>query len=190
MLRLKITISALALTIFVLFSTNSFAFNTPKEFASLGTKNISHGHFLNTADNKLSAGSAKPESIKTALLSQYTKWKGTHYRWGGTSHKGVDCSALMQHIFSESLHTDLPRSTFQQIKNGQRVDKAALKAGDLVFFKTRPGVRHVGVYLGNAQFMHASSSQGVTISSLSSEYWDSHYETARRLAVTAGQAQA
>lgn len=175
---IKKIIPVLLLAVPALFSTNSFAFNMPKEFASVGTRSLSHSELLH--DKSVHKGSSSAE-IKSALLSEYSQWKGTRYRWGGSSHKGVDCSALMQHIFSASLHKYLPRTTFEQIKNGMRVGKGELKAGDLVFFHTKPGVRHVGVYLGNSEFMHASSSKGVTISSLSNRFWETHYETARRL---------
>jgi lipoprotein Spr len=182
---LKKCLPALLLFIPALFSTNSFAFNMPKEFASLGTQTLSQPDVytqratFSASDNKQST-----QEIKNALLAQYSQWKGTRYHWGGSTHSGVDCSALMQHIFNDSLHKQLPRTTFEQIKNGQRIDRSELKPGDLVFFQTHPGVRHVGVYLGNSEFMHASRSQGVTISSLANRYWVQHYETARRLTLT------
>lgn len=154
----------------------------PNAFASLGTQSLSHPSFFTTGTVKQHLEEPNnAKDIKTALLAQYSQWKGTRYHWGGTTQRGVDCSSLMQHIFDESLHQKLPRTTFQQIKNGRQVDKEELKPGDLVFFKTTPGVRHVGVYLGNSQFMHASTSKGVTISSLVEKYWTQHYETARRL---------
>jgi len=87
----------------------------------------------------------------------------------------------MQHLFRDSLQKSLPRTTFQQIRNGRKVSKNNLKPGDLVFFKTSPGDRHVGVYVGDHQFIHASKIEGVTISSLDNQYWVDHYETARRL---------
>ncbi|WP_442865692.1 NlpC/P60 family protein [Buttiauxella sp. WJP83] len=123
------------------------------------------------------------ENIRSAILSQYSNWKGTRYHLGGTTHNGVDCSALMQKIFSASFGQSLPRTTTQQIHNGQQVSKETLKPGDLVFFKTSPGQRHVGVYVGDNKFIHASSSEGVTMSSLANHYWVDHYETARRLKV-------
>lgn len=118
---------------------------------------------------------------KTILMSQYSKWKGTRYRWGGETKNGVDCSALVRNIFNDSFRMILPRTTFQQLKKGRQVDKKSLKIGDLVFFKTQPDVRHVGVYIGNDEFIHSSTSKGVTISSLTHEYWEGRYETARRV---------
>lgn len=183
----------IALTLFVaplLVSANSFAFNMPKEFASLGTQSLNKkehtsnqkmfftkSHY-STADN-----SNDSAEVRSAILQQFSNWKGTRYHLGGTTHKGVDCSALMQHIFNDSFHKALPRTTTQQITNGEKVSKEKLEPGDLVFFKTSPGMRHVGVYVGDDQFIHASSSMGVTMSSLSNSYWVKHYETARRLEV-------
>lgn len=173
-------------------SANSFAFNMPKEFASLGVQSLSQKEVLSDSQGDVFSEKASyikpkvnhdPRNIKSAILAQFSNWKGTRYSWGGTTHKGVDCSALMQHIFSDSFHKTLPRTTGQQIQNGQQVSKNKLQPGDLVFFRTSPGMRHVGVYVGDNQFIHASSSQGVTISSLANSYWVEHYETARHLKV-------
>lgn len=120
--------------------------------------------------------------LRSRILDQYQKWKGTHYRWGGTTHRGVDCSALMQHLFSDAAHLYLPRTTGEQIHRGVQVAQYRLQAGDLVFFQTGPNRKHVGVYIGNSQFIHASSSQGVTVSTLTDDYWQKHFITARRVA--------
>jgi lipoprotein Spr len=77
---------------------------------------------------------------------------------------------------------DLPRTTGEQIHRGVQVAQYRLKAGDLVFFQTGPNRRHVGVYIGDSQFIHASSSQGVTVSTLTDNYWQEHFITARRVA--------
>jgi len=180
----KKIIAASLLIIPLVISTNSFAFNMPKEFASLGVKALSNKDVFSQR-----ASFIKPErktnsnKVRSAILAEFSNWKGTRYHLGGTTHNGVDCSALMQHIFSDSFHKSLPRTTTQQIRNGEHVNKGMLKPGDLVFFHTSPGMRHVGVYVGNNEFIHASSSEGVTISSLANRYWVEHYETARRLKV-------
>ena len=123
--------------------------------------------------------------LRARMLDQYQKWKGTQYQWGGTTHRGVDCSALMQHLFSDAVHLDLPRTTSEQIHRGVQVAQYRLRAGDLVFFQTGPNRKHVGVYIGDSQFIHASSSQGVTVSTLTDNYWQEHFITARRVAGTA-----
>ncbi|WP_459176672.1 C40 family peptidase [Ewingella americana] len=182
MSRIKTFTCAILLLTPVLFSSNSFAFDIPKEFSSFDLPSYSEPALFTPELSSIKPGqSGRAEAIKTALLVQYSNWKGTQYHWGGTTHAGVDCSSLMQQIFNDSMHKQLPRTTFQQIKNGEKVRKENLKPGDLVFFKTEPDIRHVGVYIGDHQFIHASKSHGVTISSLDDQYWINHYETARRL---------
>jgi lipoprotein Spr len=184
MFRIKTFVSALLIIAPVLFSTHSFAFDMPKEFASMNNHKFSHKELFNLKESPVyEAGNGNSKTIKASLLSEYSNWKGTHYRLGGTTHKGVDCSALMQHLFNASLHQQLPRTTFQQIKDGKKISKNDLKPGDLVFFKTSSRDRHVGVYVGDNQFIHASKIEGVTISSLDNQYWVDHYETARRLEI-------
>ncbi len=87
----------------------------------------------------------------------------------------------MQHLFAESASVSLPRTTSQQLKKGKAVRKTALQPGDLVFFSTGPRQRHVGVYIGDNQFIHASKEKGVTISSLTNDYWRARYLAARRV---------
>src|SRR5471032_2538772 len=165
-----------------LLSLPSFAFDLPKGFTSFDLPSYSQTDiFIPVIPGGKRDHRDHAETVKNALLAQYSHWEGTQYRLGGTTHRGVDCSSLMQQIFNDSLHKRLPRTTFEQIKGGQKVSKDNLKPGDLVFFKTRPDTRHVGVYIGDHQFIHASRLQGVTISSLDNEYWVEHYETARRL---------
>lgn len=126
----------------------------------------------------------KPVDTKSKILKQYFNWEGTRYLFGGHSHRGIDCSALIQEIFRDAVDTPLPRTTGEQILKGHHVAKGNLKPGDLVFFQTSPGTRHVGVYVGNHEFIHASKIKGVTISSLENRYWNSHYETSRRILAT------
>ncbi|OOF42492.1 endopeptidase [Rodentibacter trehalosifermentans] len=113
-----------------------------------------------------------------ALAGVYSEWAGTRYRMGGTSKRGIDCSAFMQTAFLSAYGIELPRSTAEQRHLGRKISKHELQKGDLVFFR---GNNHVGVYIGNNQFMHASSSQGVTISSLDENYWARTYTQSRRI---------
>ena len=80
---------------------------------------------------------------------------------------------------------DLPRATASQVQEGIEIDRGDLQPGDLVFFKTRPRTRHVGIYLGEGEFAHASTSQGVMISQLDDVYWRSRFWTSRRILPTA-----
>jgi len=118
----------------------------------------------------------KSESaIVKELLAHYQKWRGTRYELGGMSKSGVDCSAFVYIAYLDRFNLELPRTTINQIRAGVKVDMSELKAGDLVFFRTGVGVRHVGIYLDKGKFMHASSSKGVMISSLDNNYWKKHY---------------
>lgn len=112
------------------------------------------------------------------LSKVYQEWVGTNYRFGGTTKQGIDCSAFMQETFLSAFGIDLPRSTSDQQSIGKRIQRNELKQGDLVFFRKN---RHVGVYIGNNRFMHASTSQGVTINSLSEDYWTRNYTQSRRV---------
>lgn len=127
----------------------------------------------------------KIESNKTVSLlqQQHSRWKGTRYRLGGTTKKGVDCSGFTLVTYRDLFGINLPRMTVDQARKGKKVAKNALKAGDLVFFNTGrgPNGKHVGIYVKDGQFLHASSKQGVTYSSLNSPYWSKAYWQARRL---------
>nr|WP_300310826.1 NlpC/P60 family protein [Halomonas sp.] len=119
------------------------------------------------------------ELVRSTLMEEHEKWAGTPYRLGGTSFSGIDCSALVQNIFNEAFQVDLPRTTGSQIHTGVPIARAELSPGDLVFFRP-PGNRHVGIYVGDGRFLHASSSRGVMISKLSNSYWSRYYWQARR----------
>lgn len=121
-----------------------------------------------------------PARIRKALLSEHARWVGTPYRLGGTTQRGIDCSALMQHVYSEAFQVSLPRTTDQQMQEGRRIARDALKAGDLVFFRSPGPYNHVGVYVGDGYFLHASTSQGVKLSRLDNVYWNRHYWQSRR----------
>ncbi|WP_249419070.1 NlpC/P60 family protein [Citrobacter sp. RHB25-C09] len=123
----------------------------------------------------------KKGQLKRRIMNEFALWKGTDYRWGGDSLKGIDCSAFTRRIIASVIHKHLPRTALEQRRTGHLVSQDNLKPGDLVFFETKPNVHHVGVFIGNDKFIHASSSQGVTSSHLSNRYWQEHYVTARRV---------
>lgn len=171
-------LKSLLLIIFAVFTQSAFCYDMPSSFIR-----IHHAETRFQHRNVFAASRPSNEALKTRLLAQYEAWKGTRYHMGGSSHRGVDCSALMQHLFSESMALSLPRTTSEQLQRGKAVSRGELKPGDLVFFRTGRARRHVGVFIGGDEFIHASTSQGVTISSLSNDYWRAHYQTARRVAV-------
>lgn len=113
--------------------------------------------------------------IKEVLYSHYSEWQGVRYRYGGLSRNGIDCSGFVHLTFKSKLGLHLPRTTRMQSRLGKEVGKNDLKAGDLVFFKTGPGSKHVGIYLEKNKFLHASQKQGITISRLDHVYWKSNY---------------
>lgn len=116
------------------------------------------------------------------LYSNARTYLGVPYKLGGTTKKGIDCSGFTQVVFKNN-GSSIPRTTGQQYKTGKAVAKSNLEQGDLVFFNTSgKGVSHVGIYVGNNNFIHASTSQGVMISSINDPYyWGSRYIGARRV---------
>ena len=95
--------------------------------------------------------------------------------------KGIDCSGFVQRTFREQFGLDLPRSTYEQQEMGKSISRTKLRTGDLVLFRAGSTGRHVGIYIGNDQFVHASTSSGVTISSMNEPYWKKRYNEARRV---------
>jgi cell wall-associated NlpC family hydrolase len=122
-----------------------------------------------------------PSEIQKRLEAEYQRWQGTRHRLGGGSRSGVDCSGFVQAVYKNVFEIDLPRTTNAQAMLGRAVEKSKLQAGDLVFFKPPSYPRHVGIYLSNSEFVHASKTKGVTISSIDPVYWNKYYWTARRL---------
>ncbi len=131
----------------------------------------------------------KIESFSAALttrekiLFEIINYLDTPYLYGGINKNGIDCSAFTQNVFSHSVGLKLPRTAREQFRVGDQVNRNQLKFGDLLFFNTTsrsyPG--HVGIYMGENLFAHASRSLGVTVSSLESTYYKTRYIGARRV---------
>lgn len=115
------------------------------------------------------------------LMREYQHWKGTRYRLGANSHKAIDCSALTRRLYHDAFAVNLPRTTGGQLSRGKRAKQKTLHIGDLLFFKTGRAQKHVGIYIGENRFIHASRRKGVTISQLSNPYWTNHMIAARRV---------
>jgi cell wall-associated NlpC family hydrolase len=108
---------------------------------------------------------------------------GIRYRYGGNSpEQGLDCSGLVRYVFREA-GTDLPRTSNEMSRRGQPVDKQDLQPGDLVFFNTlNRAFSHVGIYLGNNQFVHApSAGRAVRVEDMDISYWKTRFNGARRV---------
>ena len=119
--------------------------------------------------------------ISRRIISHALQYLGVPYVFGGTTPYGFDCSGYVQYVFAKA-GISLPRTADVQYEVGMPVSTAELIPGDVVFFTTYTyGASHVGIYLGEGNFVHASSSSGVMISSLNSAYWSTHYIGSRRI---------
>jgi cell wall-associated NlpC family hydrolase len=125
---------------------------------------------------------ARTSRMAQALTRSALRFLGVPYAFGGTTASGFDCSGFVQHVFA-MLGIGLPRTADLQYDVGHRA-VGGPHPGDLVFFDTYGGVSHVGIYLGDGKFVHASSSHGVMVSHLRESYWASRYVGAKRLIAT------
>ncbi len=121
------------------------------------------------------------EEVRSALFAQYDEWQGVPYRPGGQSKRGVDCSGFVQLTFRERFGLQLPRDTRGQSTLGAPISNRGLQPGDLLFFKTGRRSQHVGIFIQDGQFLHASTSKGVIISDMENPYWQQTYWQSRRL---------
>ncbi|MET3575397.1 C40 family peptidase [Bhargavaea ullalensis] len=128
------------------------------------------------------ATEAATTATQDTVISTAKKYLGVPYKYGGTTTAGIDCSAYTQLVY-KNVGVSIPRTSGAQYNSGKAVAKSNLQVGDLVFFNTSgKGVSHVGIYIGSNSFIQASTSRGVTITSLSDPYyWGSKYIGARRI---------
>ena len=112
------------------------------------------------------------------LYVNASEWIGTPYRAGGDSRHGTDCSGLVSQLYKKTYRMRLSRSTDGQLKESNKIARRNLREGDLVFFTSRSSrkkVAHVGIYLKDGKFIHASTSQGDIVSSLNEKYYTQHW---------------
>lgn len=140
--------------------------------SDFNNKNISYKGQLND-----------PIMVMALLSEQQREWAGTPYVLGGNTRTGVDCSGFTRTTFMDRFNILLPRSTAEQANYGMSVARSQIQTGDLVFFKTGRGPNgyHVGIYVKDDLFLHASTKGGVIYSSLNSPYWSQRYWQARRI---------
>ena len=110
---------------------------------------------------------------------------GVPYLWGGSTRHGIDCSGLVMRVY-QGVGIELPRTTREQIRAGERVNSNKLRFGDILFFKGRSYGKkgealHTGLFLGEGRFVHASKSRGVIIESFKTAYWQNLFIEARRI---------
>ena len=185
-------LTQLKLSLFVLFAGLTFQANA--SLSSTSTHQVKARIVAKAATVEQIEQNAKSKSVKvnanqtpnmTASKNSsqkvnqvYRQWVGTRYHLGGTGVCVIDCSAFVQKTMSGAFNIHLPRSTAEQRHSGHSISKSDLQPGDLVFFRKN---NHVGVYIGGGKFVHASTSQGVTTSSLSESYWSRTYTQSRRV---------
>src|SRR6202008_4053006 len=122
------------------------------------------------------------EEVKNTRMFEFIDdWYGTPYRLGGTTKKGVDCSAFSQFLFASVYGLSIPRTAREQYNLTSRISRTQLIEGDLIFFNTRGGISHVGVYLQNNKFVHASTTGGVMISDMAEAYYARRFIRAGRI---------
>lgn len=121
--------------------------------------------------------------FESLLREQIDSYLGVPYEWGGMSYRGIDCSGLVANVFRQAVNISLPRNAEAMFHEGVVVSRRHLRFGDLVFFENidSRGISHVGIYMGDGKFVHASSSQGVVVDDLNSSYYLKQYVGARRI---------
>jgi probable lipoprotein NlpC len=130
------------------------------------------------------AGSYKhpdAQHVRQALLAKFHHWQGTPYRYGGMGHHGIDCSGFVHVMYRQALGIDVPRSTELISRIHHRVSRRHLVAGDLILFRINRHTLHAGIYVGHGQFIHASKTRGVMLSSLHNPYWSETFSKAVRV---------
>ena len=122
------------------------------------------------------------EEVRNPVLYQFIDdWYGTRYCMGGTTKNCIDCSAFVQLFFSSVYGVTIPRTARDQYDAADKISKTKLKQGDLLFFNTRGGISHVGIYLQNNKFVHAATTGGVMISDMVETYYVKHFIGAGRI---------
>lgn len=129
-------------------------------------------------------GDLSEDTKKNEVISMFGKIKdfiGTSYKKGGEGLSSIDCSNLVKKVFA-SLGIEMPRVSRSQFNMGKKIDVANLIPGDLVFFKIRKNsISHVGIYLGDDKFVHASPKKGVVISDINDKYFKKYFVGATRV---------
>lgn len=137
------------------------------------------------AESNETAQADKPADGRISrVINQALDMIGIDYRYGSaTPESGLDCSGLVKYVFEQALNVAMPHNALAMSKIGEKISRADLKPGDLVFFNTlQRSMSHVGIYIGDGKFVHAPrTGKKVQVVDLNDKYWSAHYEGARRI---------
>jgi cell wall-associated NlpC family hydrolase len=156
---------------------------TPRKENKISTrKNTSRRTINPNTENSTQNSQLQNDSRKRFAL-EIQRFIGAPYVWGGASPAGTDCSGLIRTVYRRALGVELPHSTHELYDYGDPISEDDLRLGDLVFFSEpyRSSISHVGIYLDQGKFVHASLSEGVTLSDLNSSWYIDNFEGARRI---------
>lgn len=164
--------------IFILFVSSC---SSKKELVNNNSpRNKAEQQFIEKYSARLGI-SLKP-GCNRKLIESVTSWLNTPYKYGGNTQQGTDCSGFVQQVIFEVYGVSLARSAADIYAQCKKINRADLKEGDLVFFKINtPKVDHVGIYLTDEYFIHASTQKGVIISNLSETYYAKYFYSAGRI---------
>ena len=155
--------------------------NNKQPNTAIGNTNIANANQLQLKYAPL-INTSYDQLNNITLLQNIDHWWGTSYCMGGSTERCIDCSSFAQTIMRDVYRINIPRTAQDQFKVSERVNLIDLQEGDLVFFHTvGKGISHVGIYLTNNKFVHASTSSGVTISDLNDAYWEPRFRGAGRV---------
>lgn len=132
--------------------------------------------------NRALSGARIPVNARLAVENEITKYIGIRYKHAGRDANGFDCSGFVFRVYHDAVGVDLPYSASTQARLGFDIPKESLQFGDLVFFNVRGrGISHVGIYVGDGKFAHASLKRGITITELNDKYYKPKFVRARRI---------
>lgn len=175
----KILPIVIVLSLFLASCSSSVRFRTDKSGSSnkiYTERNNNDNH--NAAQRTIEYPS---DDLALRIINEAESWIGVPYKYGGEDRLGADCSGFVWNVFS-SIGFALPRTAHQQYQFAMPINRNELRTSDLIFFSNDPTVDHVGIYVGNNNFIHASTSKGVIISSLSQNYYSARIRGFGRIA--------